>query len=443
VSRRSSTAVPRQTNGCLVSTVTKIVFFGHFGSTNLGNEATLLGMLSSLRNTVPDAEFACICTVPEKTAADYKITTIPSRAAVVRPWRHDGGFASLLRKLLVGIPSEFYRLIRGFKILRGTDAFIIPGTGLLTDAYTMFNWGPYDLFRWTVTAKLCRCKVMFVSVGAGPIHSRMGRFFVKTALSLADYRSYRDESSRKYLLSIGFSAENDPVCPDLAFSLPELQSPRHEGSQRPVVGIGLMESAGRYGPSSNDAVHARYLATLVDVVEWLLSRNYDVRLLIGDLVDMRVVQEFKSMLAQRELFGSGRVVDEPVESVADLLSQIAATDYVIATRFHNVLLSMLLGKPVIALSFHHKCSSLMDQMGVAEYCQSMNELKTDELIECFRRLRQNASSVQQMLSVRVRACREALEEQYGAILSLICPERQPATSPVAEVRPSPHSSILS
>lgn len=442
MSRRSSTAVPRQTNGCLVSTVTKIFFFGHFGSTNLGNEATLLAMLSSLRQTIPDVEFASICTVPEKVAADYSITAITSRAPVVRPWVYDGIFATFLRKLLVGIPSEFYRWIQGLKILRGTDALIVPGTGLLTDAYTMLNWGPYDLFRWTLTAKLCRCKVLFVSVGAGPIYSRMGRSFVKTALSLADYRSYRDESSREYLRGIGFPADNDRVCPDLAFSLPELQSPRSDGSQRPVVGIGLMERAGRYSHSPSVEVHSRYLATLVDLVDWLLSRNYDVRLLIGDLGDRRVVQEFKSMLAQRGLLGSGRVIDEPVETVTDLLSQIASTDYVIATRFHNVLLSMLLGKPVMAISFHHKCSSLMDQMGMAEYCQNINELKADELIECFRRLRQSANSIKRVLRERVAACQDALDEQYGTIFNFICPEPQPA-SPVAEVRPSPRGSILS
>jgi len=403
-----------------------IALFGHFGSTNLGNEATLLAMLSSLCKRMPDAEFACICTTPEKVAADYNIAAIPSRAAVVRPWRYDGDAATLLRKLLVGIPSEFYRWIQGLKILRGTDALIVPGTGLLTDAYAMLNWGPYDLFRWTLTAKLCRCKVLFVSVGAGPIYSRMGRSLVKTALSLADYRSYRDESSREYLLKIGFSADNDPVCPDLAFSLPELPSPGREGSRRKVVGIGVMERAGRYSHSPSDAVHSHYLATLVDVVDWLLSRGYDVRLLIGDLVDRRVVQEFKDMLAQRGLLCSGRVIDDPVDSVIDLLSQIAGTDYVIATRFHNVLLSMLLGKPVMAISFHHKCSSLMAQMGLSEYCVEMNNLSAVGLIEQFGRLTSNGDAIRNGLAPKIGSMKAALEGQYRTFLKVINPRNERA-----------------
>ena len=98
---------------------------------------------------------------------------------------------------------------------------IVPGTGLLTDAYGLFGWGPYSLFKWSLLAKACRCKLLFVSVGAGPIYGALGRWFVKSALSLADFRSYRDDSTKQYLKSIGFHSDNDRVCPDLVFSLSE------------------------------------------------------------------------------------------------------------------------------------------------------------------------------------------------------------------------------
>ena len=97
--------------------------------------------------------------------------------------------------------------------------------------------------------------------------------------------------------------------------------------------------------------------------------------LIGSAEDKPVVQQFKFMLEARSVAYPGRIIDEPVASVEDLLSQIATIDFVVATRFHNVLLSLLLNKPVIAISFHHKCSSLMSQMGLSEYCQDINNLR--------------------------------------------------------------------
>ena len=71
------------------------------------------------------------------------------------------------------------------RTLRQTDALIVPGTGLLNDAYTSIIGARKDMFRWAAR-ETCGCKLLFLSVGAGPIYSRRGRFFVKAALSLAD-----------------------------------------------------------------------------------------------------------------------------------------------------------------------------------------------------------------------------------------------------------------
>jgi len=403
----------------------KIALFGHFGWGNFGNESTLQAMLYHLRRLAPDAEFNCICTGPETVAAGYNISAVPSKDVLVQPWALRDPLARWARKLVIGIPIEVYRWLKGFKSLWGTDALVVPGTGLLNDAYTLFHWGPYDLFRWAATAKLCRCNLLFISVGAGPVYSRIGRFLVKTALSLADFRSYRDESTLRYLKGIGFRAEQDRVYPDLAFSLPESLIPRGHDSKghRLVVGLGLMEYAGKYSVEKpSDAIYAAYLETLVEFVKWLLAHEYNVRLLIGDLVDAPVTRHFKSLLKERSGWPEkGRIIDEPIASVEDLLSQLATTDLVVATRFHNVLLALLLNRPVISISFHHKCVSLMSQMGLSEYCQDINHLKPERLIEQFCQLEKNAASLRPMIRQKAEGCRKALDEQYHLILQNLGP----------------------
>jgi polysaccharide pyruvyl transferase WcaK-like protein len=398
----------------------KIALFGHFGRDNFGNESTLRAILHYLRCVAPDAHFNCICTGPEAVTAMDNVAAVNSRAVLFKPWASHNPFAKLARRLFIGIPSEIYRWLESLHTLRGTDALIVPGTGLLTDAYTLVGWGPYEMFRWSVAAKLCRCKVLFVSVGAGPLYSRAGRFFVKAALSLADFRSYRDESSKRYLKSIGFRADNDPVYPDLVFSLPSNLLPRDRDAagRRLVVGLGLMDYAGRYSAERpNKAVYAAYLETLVEFVAWALSRNMDIRLLIGDVVDNPAKKEFHSLLKERGVAPEqGRIIDDPITSVEDLLSQLAATDLVVATRFHNVLLSLVLRKPVIAISFHHKCSSLMSQMGLSEYCQDINSLRSESLIRQFCELQKNEDCLRLAIHDKVEGCRAALHEQYRALL---------------------------
>jgi polysaccharide pyruvyl transferase WcaK-like protein len=397
----------------------KITFFGHFGMGNFGNESTLQAILYQMRRFLPDAEATCITSGPEGTVATHEIEAIPIAEILVKSWTPRNPLVRLLRMLSIGIISEPYRWVKGLMMLRRTDMLIIPGTGLLTDAYGLLSWGPYNLFKWSLIARVCRCKLFFVSVGAGPIYGVLGRCFVKSALSFADFRSYRDNSTMQYLNGIGFQTNNDRVYPDLVFSLPQAVIPHQDTkkSRRPVVGLGLMYDAGRYSvPNPRNETHLAYLENLVKVVRWLIAQEYDVRLLIGDLWDMRVTQEFRRLLKEQlSAVDERHIINEPISSVEQLLSQLAATDMVVATRFHNVLLALLCNKPVIAISFHHKCASLMGAMGLSEYCLDMNTLNADSLIEKIRDLEKNAGELKPLIRQKADEFRKALDEQYKFI----------------------------
>jgi polysaccharide pyruvyl transferase WcaK-like protein len=396
--------------------VPKVCLFGHFGASNFGNEGTLQAMLCHLRRSVPEAEITCICSAPEIVASQYHVETVRIVGFAVKPWNLRNPLSRLFRKVFVGIPSELYRWVESVRALWGAKVLIVVGTGLLTDAFSLAGWGPYSTFKWSVAAKLCRCQLSFVSVGVGPLDRSAGRFLVKSSLSLADFRSYRDEATVQYLKGIGFRPDEDKVYPDLAYSLPLDLLPQDQPRQgrRPVVGLGLMTHSGMYGVEKTTAEdYAAYLETLATLVKWLLANNYDILLLIGDRSDAPVIQEFRSLLKQRSVtYEEDRIIDEPVASVDDLLNQIAATDFVVATRFHNVLLSLLLNKPSIAISFHHKCSSLMSQMGLSEYCQDINRLDAHRLIEQFCDLEKNAETLKPLIKHKAEEFRRALDEQY-------------------------------
>jgi polysaccharide pyruvyl transferase WcaK-like protein len=397
----------------------RICLFGHFGSPNFGNEITLVSILQHISSRLPGAEVACICTGPDALAAAQGIKTVPITRRFLKFWKPRSRLSTSLRRVLAGVACEPYRWFDAFKTLRGANMLIIPGTGLLTDAFGLLEWGPYSLFKWSLVARACRCKLMFLSVGAGPLYGGLGKYFVKSALSLAHYRSYRDPASLIYVKSIGFPTNSDRVCPDLAFGVPQTLLPLSRKGTRLVVGVGLMDYPGKYSVAEpSNATYPRYLESLVSFTTWLLERNYDVRLLIGEVCDNRVLDEFKALLKARLVaYAENRIIDERAASVEELLPQIAATDIVVATRFHNVLLALLLNKPVISISFHHKCASLMSQVGMAEYCEDINYISATKLIERFQELERSAAKLRPMIAERVEEARKALEEQYQLVFS--------------------------
>jgi polysaccharide pyruvyl transferase WcaK-like protein len=347
---------------------------------------------------------------------------------------------------LIGIPTALWDWLFAIKTLSGKDMLIVPGTGLLTDAYSSPLGWPYDLFRWSLVAKLCRCKLVYVGVGAGPIYRPLSRWFITCALSFAAFRSYRDSSTITYLKGLGFSRDGDRVGPDLAFSLPEAVIPgvAARKSDRRVVGIGLMSDPGRLSTDKpTRAIHRGYLEKLAMFATWLLAHGYDVRLLIGDFAyDRTVVEEFRDRLKEKaSTVDDGRIADTPARSVEQLLSQLAETDVVVATRFHNVLLALLLNKPVIAVSFHHKSASLMEGMGLSEYSQDLGDLAVSTLIEQLGELERNAERVKALTKQKTDEYRKVLDDQYSVIFTDVGTQarRLRVGSGAARARPAPDS----
>ena len=154
----------------------KITLFGLFGQGNLGNECTLEAMLHNIRKWVPDAEISCLCTGPQEVASQYHIPAfaikeMPLPPVKSRVWR-------LLRRAVVSIPLELLRWFKAAKRLKGCHMFIIAGTGIVSDI-AVGPGGHYEMLRYSLLAKLRRCRVFFVSVGAGPIHGSLSKFFIK------------------------------------------------------------------------------------------------------------------------------------------------------------------------------------------------------------------------------------------------------------------------
>jgi polysaccharide pyruvyl transferase WcaK-like protein len=398
----------------------KFALFGHFGGSNFGNESSLMAMLYNLRRFYPDADVVCICTHPRVAAATYRVRAIPVVETRIQGWTPKRRPARLLRKvcmLCIGIPLEAYSWAAGLVKLRRTDMFIVPGTGLLTDAFGLFAWGPYIILKWTLIARLCGSKVCFISVGAGPFFGVVGTRLMRFALALADVRTYRDESTKETLASIGIDTADDLVYPDLVYSFPREAIPtRTTENARRIVGLGCMEPSGRYStPRPGETMYRAYVDSLVTFAEELIADGYGLRLLAGDRGDLQAQREFCDLLNKRMPGALAYVNDDLISSVEDLLAQMADTDLVVATRFHGALMALLCGKPVVSISFHQKCTSAMAAMGLSEYSLDMSGLTAEKLMKSFRDLERDAPALVPLIRTRASSFRTALDEQYEQV----------------------------
>jgi polysaccharide pyruvyl transferase WcaK-like protein len=395
----------------------RVSFYGNFGAGNLGNECTLQAIIEQILHYQPDAQMLCFCTDPKDVQSRHHIAALP--CAVVRTGSWGGSsLRRFLRIVFRWIPLEIAHWVRCIGPLNRSDMFIIAGTGIVNDYLTGPLGWPYEMFRLSVLAAILRTKVVFLSVGVGPIHHPLSRWIIRRSLAAASFRSYRDQASRDYVEKIGFDTSRDHVYPDVVFGLSQQNLPQQIAAtgERRIVGLGLKDYYG--SPDSPDAgTHRQYLRTTAEFISWLHAHGYSVRLLIGDMqYDNPVISEFVRLLGEL-----GIATQEPllmVESahtVADVLRQIAQTEAVISARYHNLVMALIQGKPVIALSDHAKLDSVVGDFGLAKYRLPLENLRIDALIERFRELESERDRLKPYVRAGVDRYRHELDQQYAAL----------------------------
>jgi len=397
-----------------------IALWGNFGAKNLGNECTLAATIYNLRQRVPGIRLVGICTDVADTSQRHGID-----AYAIRAGRGSNATGRLPRPVrwMRHVWTEMKAWGRALRVMRSTDALVIAGTGIITDHDEGVFGFPYELFKWVVAARLRSSKVVFLSVGVEPIYSRISRFFFFTALKLAHYCSFRDELSLQRLRNVGYTGNNNRVYPDLAFSLaPNLLDTAANSPEIKRISVGVYSYKARGNAGGDDArAYRAYLDSTCAFILWLLDRQYDVQVIIGDgAYDDETRADVRQEIERRHPnVPKQRFSDDPAQSFEQVMQQLAASDVVVASRYHNVLLGMLLLKPTISLSYEAKNDALMAGMGFTHYRQSLDSWNLDLLLEQFTRLTQDAANVRTQLRLKAQECRTLLEEQYDTVAAIV------------------------
>ena len=422
----------------------KIGLLGPFGGGNLGDAAIQKSMIDNIRQFHPQAEIYGFSLQPQDTESRHGIPTYPigkeANFADYCWWRGatENSLSSKLTNFLVRWQQTTNSILRklGSRFIFGTleslawwrayqnfqflelDLLIVSGGGQLDD-YWGGAWGhPFTLLRWCLFAKMNDTKFLIVSTGAGPIDSFLGKFFTRMTLSLADYRSYRDADSQQYIEEVVGFTSDDPVYADLAFSLPiDSYQPSPKNSQyQAVVGIGPMSYYHpETWPEKNRSVYSQYLSKLATFIVWLTQQQYAVALFPSQTShDQLAIDDLQELLIAQQV-PTQQIIQQPIFTVDELMNQLADIDMVVASRFHGVLLSLLMNKPTLALSYHPKIDALMADMGQSDYCLSIDDFEVETMKNKFMKFKTDYQQIEQQLAIATQEYQFSLAKQYEYI----------------------------
>jgi polysaccharide pyruvyl transferase WcaK-like protein len=393
----------------------------HMGFGNMGDAAIHESFIQNIQRRLPSARLIAFSENPEDTTKRHNIASYPIE------WRYPGCWTSgdeaqpgspsrtsKLKALLKRRCGGLYRMARyarnlvrrgahlkrTFGVVRSLDLLVMAGGGQLCELWGGAWSHPYNVFKFCLLAKLSGTPVFIVGVGADLLERPLSKFFAKWAVRLADYTSFRSVESQERIRQLGVK-KNTHVCPDPAYSLdvqPYLvsgvdrsQRVTDETSGMPLRRVGLNPMGfcdPRIWPRKDSTIYASYLEKLTQFASWVLSRNYCLELFTSDIVvDKYALEDFhKIILDATSPDLHHRIVCRPVLDLQGLLLQMSEFDFVITTKFHGVVFSHLLEKPVIALSYMPKIDHLMKAVGQSRYCLEIEGFASDALIQAFESL---------------------------------------------------------
>lgn len=391
----------------------RITLLGQFGSGNSGNDGSLEAMLLYLRRMRPDADLLCICASPTVVSAKFNIRSMGvGGPPLTNAWMRQ------LDKMLGKVPRRLQLLVSSLFHFDKADLMIIPGTGILDDFQEKWFGWPFVVFCWCLVARLRNTRIAFVSIGAGPMKSRLSRWFLRSAAQMASYRSYRDDFSLNYMKMIGVDVSRDHRYPDIAFDLPapvpHRESPA-DGVMR--IGVGVMDYRGwRHNDPEAAQIYKAYIHKLSRLVSWLIGEGHRITLLMGDITDKVACADLMFLLT--DMLSRDEMSQIEISSAAtlrDIMQQMAAIDLAVVSRYHGLVCSLKLGNPTISIGYARKFNDLMSDFDQEKFARHIDTFEVEDVIGLVKEILAGDGAVRQRIAHANERFKRQLSEQEALL----------------------------
>lgn len=237
--------------------------------------------------------------------------------------------------------------------VKSADLIVIGGGGLFQDTHS-----PFTIHNYLKYLRLCKCKVMIVGMGVGPIQYKINQFYISRVLNVENISiQVRDMSSYDYIKRLNIentiTLDSDIIEGTQLKSL--LPSTIHKETSSNVLGCNI-----RNWPDINIDELTYYIKKIVDI-----HKIEEVKFFAFENGVNNNREKVFSEIIMQELF---KITDIPISmySYNDIPIEIFyenffSVDYALASRYHANILWQKAGIPTIPIAYAPKVLSLYNQ----------------------------------------------------------------------------------
>jgi polysaccharide pyruvyl transferase WcaK-like protein len=391
----------------------RIGLLGMYASANLGDTAIQSAVMAALAARRPDIEFVGLCTDPDDAARTFGIRArhLSGSGEMVTP---GGAAASAPAGWTDRLPLPLQRARSAWRIgrhMRELDMLLVSGSGQIDDF-----WGgpweqPFRLLAWCGAARRQRKPAAVFGVGVDQLLTRRGAAFCRRALALTQLRVLRDGGSLDALRALGMTAPAQ-VCPDPAFHL-EAPAAAPRGP-RPFAVISPI--ARQAWPGSPQQEYDGYIAALAAVADDLQRRDLEVRFVCSQTrMDPPVIDQVRRHM--RTDAAATRVMSPA--TVDGYMREVAAARVVIGSRLHAMILALVAGAPVVAISYARKVQRQLEDIGLADQVLDLRTVHVPQLLARVEATLSDEAALRVHIAGKTGEFRRQLDQQFDRLAALI------------------------
>lgn len=285
-----------------------------------------------------------------------------------------------------GGPTAFYFIYYHLYTINLAHAMGLP-------VYIMPNsFGPIDGFlcKWQVRKALSRCRLVYCREHISH------EYMTKTFPSLSFRNSF----------DLGLYLNRDDA--GVSYDMPDKK-----------IRVAITVRPYRFPEHNNgDDLYRSYIASMRGFARWLIEKGYHpvfVQHTLSQNAHEDDMQAIRDILTDLPDYQYGLFADSSY-NCRQMKSLYSHFDYIVGTRFHSVVFSMMEGVPAIAIAYGgNKTRGIMQDMGLGEYVIGIDEVTVDSIVSLFSGLVANRETVK----IRLQELKGAVDEERRKIVDCL------------------------
>lgn len=348
-----------------------ILIAGYYGLDNIGDEAILSGMITSLKAYLPDADISVITNDAEITRDLHDVNPISHS--------FKKGIPNFLKN---GLKNAEFRNVK--KAIDECDVFILGGGSLLQDLKPYYLPALYSLLY---LAQIKKKITVVYGIGAGPIDTSLGKSLTHKILNRTDLVTVRDSMSKKVLQNCGVNNVIQTIDP--AFGMNPLNKEKSEPRNfiSTTLYNWLQDSDVYCNPNKPNSLMDIRRSTMANIYSDLITK-YNKELLFIPTVKTDVLgyNQINNLIN----LPNKSFVKEYKNSFEYVFSLLNVSDIIIGMRLHSLILATVMEIPFVPISYCGKVKSFLDLFNLEDLYLDVEDIGKDDFAQ---QLEQNIEKV--------------------------------------------------